>query len=146
MIFVSGGDSGIIEHVKSDGTFVEFIESVDDLGNPVKTNGITFSNTGHMYTAVGPVDVSVFPYAWDVVYIPDGSGLLSVVATSDTTAELWRVGLDGTKGQTYSIEVDADFNKNPMKVDIECDSRTVYYTDSSFTIFKYDIGTPAGAQ
>lgn len=138
-----GGALGYAEHIDPiTGTRIQHIHMTDDLGRDMVVNGMTFDRQGNLYSALGVPGGS--PYEpHDIVWIPTNAGLLVIVDTdgTETGVELWKYAMDATTVlATYSVEVDAGWTpKKRLKLDVACDGHTVYYTDQSRTIFKYDI-------
>lgn len=58
------------------------------------TWGITFDNNGNMYKAVGPLDLSALPMPYDVVWMPDNTGLLAIMLMSSGVIELRKIHPD----------------------------------------------------
>src|SRR5581483_8531943 len=127
----------------TDGHTLKYVMQTDDLGDSdVIVTGISFAPDGRVFQTVAPADGGGDFYPHDVVYKPDGSGLIVLVGRLDNTAELWELDLDGNKiGSSHAIDLDEGYNGEPMKVDIACDAKTVYYTDQGRTIFTYDLET-----
>lgn len=140
-----GSEHGYVEVITSAGVFVQHLDAVDDLLNRMRVNGLTFDEDGNIYYALGPVvqgSRDFIPH--DVVYMPDGSGLLTIIARSNNTVILRKHGLVlGQLIQEWSpIQVSSDWTRDRyLKLDIACDSKTVYYTDRGLTIYKYDLET-----
>lgn len=137
-----GGAYGYIHRIDAIGTTIERLDAVDDIGNRMRVNGITFDEDGNMYSVLGdPSNLSDYnPH--DIVWIPDNSGYVVLLARLDNTAILRKYDLDGAVLNEYTIETDTGWTTDKyMKVDIACDSTTVYYTDQLYTVFKFDLDT-----
>lgn len=135
-----GSAHGFIQHISAAGTTLQQIPINDDQGLPIKIFGITFSNDGEMFTCGGPAGGSDY-MPNDIVYIPNGTGLVVIIARLDNTAELWHYDLDGNVLDTWVVDTDDGWEGEPLKIDIACDSETVYYSDQLYTIFSFNIAT-----
>lgn len=139
---VIGGALGYAEHITPTGTHVQELDILDDLGSRMRCNGITFAPDGTMFTAHGdPLGAEDYdPH--DVVWMPNGSGLLVILARTNNTALLRLYDpVSHTVTATWTgLALDTGWTPTQMlKLDVLCDSRTVYYTDRGRTIFRYDL-------
>lgn len=142
-----GGSLSYAEHITPAGTFIQHIHLTDDLGRDMVVNGMTFDSVGNMYAALGvPGGSDYEPH--DIVWMPDNSGLLVIIVVGGDV-QLWKYAMNGTTVLDTWTGLDKDTGwdgtqlAQRLKVDIACDSTTVYYTDGGLSLFKYDLNTSA---
>jgi WD40 repeat protein len=147
-----GGSLGYVEDITRTASFVQYIEAFDDLGNPLRITGITFSPAGEPFFTHGDPDQLTDKDPHDVVYLSKNPntgqpGLAVLIARLDDTLELWTYDLDSNVVHTYTgLAVDAGWaHADYTKIDVLCDSKTILYSDRGRTIFKYDL-TGSGTQ
>src|SRR5581483_5946327 len=139
------GGLGHIDIIQPNGTLVERRPIVDALGKPLQVNGIAVSPSGHYQLAASPPGETINrPH--DIAYLPDGSGYIEIVQASPRSARLWKLDLAGNRVGTWTIETDDGWTTGLLRLDVAPDGKTVYYTDSGRTIFRFDIGTDVGPQ
>lgn len=143
---VIGGSHGFAEQIKPDGTFIQHLVMNDDQGNPMRCSGITFDGDGNMYTCLSPMNYVKIKdnVPHDLVWMPDGSGLITAIARSTGKLEFWKYDLTQhtVLKKWTNPQTDSGWTTDKyIKIDIECDSNTLWYTDQSKTLFKYNLGT-----
>src|SRR5581483_3997147 len=138
------GGLGHIDIIHPNGT-LERRPIVDALGKPLQVNGIAVSPSGHYQFAASPPGETINrPH--DIAYLPDGSGYIEIGQASPRSAQLWKFDLAGNRVGTWTIETDDGWTTGLLRLDVAPDGKTVYYTDSGRTIFRFDIGTDVGPQ
>lgn len=88
--------------------------------------------------------VIIGDFPWDIVSAPNGNFFVAVVH-NENELHIWKLNSSGTRIGNFTVASNIDFNTEnwtsftkQVKIDVTCDSRYVYYTDSTDTIFKYD--------
>ncbi|HZT06994.1 MAG TPA: glycosyl hydrolase [Chloroflexota bacterium] len=138
------GGLGHIDIIHPNGT-LERRPIVDALGKPLQVNGIAVSPSGHYQFAASPPGETINrPH--DIAYLPDGSGYIEIGQASPRSAQLWKFDLAGNRVGTWTIETDDGWTTGLLRLDVAPDGKTVYYTDSGRTIFRFDISTDDGMQ
>lgn len=148
---VIGGAHGYLDHmrvVSGTPTHIQEIDAKDDLGNRMRVNGLTFSPQRVLFAALGdPAGLKDFdPH--DVVWMPNGSGVLTLLARTNNTAvlRLYDKTTHTTLRTWTGLTVDAGWTPaRYLKMDIMCDSRTVFYTDRGKKIRRFDLEAASGA-
>lgn len=132
--------------------------------HPMRLTGITFSPSGTAYFSHDDI-TQLSDYApHDITYLTrnpntNRPGLAVLIARMNDTLELWTYELDRTFVYAYTgLQVDTSWKayRGPddsrpdmrlpyCRLDVLCDSRTIYYTDMGRTIFRYDLNG-AGSQ
>lgn len=169
----AGGSLGYFEQIRG-ATHIDWEQGYDDghLDNPtavdniMRLTGRTFSPSGDAFSSHDdPTQQSDYaPH--DLVYLSRNPntgqpGLAVLVARLDDTLELWTFDLSGTLVHKYNgttgdpLETDPTWKRNTLgdegevlpyaRLDVLCDSKTIYYTDMGRTIFQYDL-TGTGTQ
>lgn len=144
-----------------DGSIDAYVGAED---HPMRLTGITFEPNGKAHFSHDDV-TQLSDYApHDLAYLSRNPntgrpGLAVLVARIDDSLELWTYELDRTFVHAYTdLQTDASWKmyrgndagfpglRLPYcRVDVLCDSRTIYYTDMGRTIFRYDL-MGAGSQ
>lgn len=141
-----GGEFSYAEHIEPlAGVYQQHVRWEDDIGRDMVVNGQTFDQRGNAYAALGAPGHSDYePH--DIVWMPNDSGLLVIIAVG-TDVQLWKYNLDGDTVLQKWIGLSKDASWVPqddnkrLKVDIACDSTSVYYTDQGLSVFHYDLNT-----
>lgn len=139
-----GGQHHYIEIIDKDGTFVKLINVLDDThaNNQTYITGVAFNpNTKDLFSVSTPnLTQPMAPH--DICWMPDDSGVLVALVTSPGSLEFRQYDYDGHLLQTWDgMDTDIGWTSESVKIGLTCDAKTVYYTDSMLTIFKYDLST-----
>lgn len=144
---IIGGELGFAEQTRPGSNSVSHIQNIsakDPFGNILRVNGITTNEDGEVFMALGDPANVMDNDPQDIVWIPDGSGLLVIIAKTNNTAQLWKYNLAGVKIQQWNIQVDTGYTRlgtSLLRLDIACDAESVFYTDMGKTVFQFNIRT-----
>lgn len=142
-----GGAHEYVEILSDAAVFREMVHVTDEAGVPVQyVTGVTFNpNTGDLFTC-GTPDLTAANCPHDLDWLPDDSGVLVAVVASPGHLELRKLDYDGNLLNTWGgLQTDAGWSQEPVKISVACDGRTVFYTDSLRTVWRYDIAARGGA-
>lgn len=143
-VFVGGG-LGYTERIKRDGTHLQLIHETDDLGNNGEVWGQTISGiTGHRYSTLGVLGTDgTGNTPHDIAWCPDDSGHFVAIVPTAGSLKLYKYNLDATAviGGPWTLAVETGWTSKPVKIDVACDSDTVYYTMQGKKIKRFKVST-----
>lgn len=143
-VFIGGG-LGYTEHIKSDGTFVAMIHETDKFGNDAEVWGQTIrGTTGDRYSALGVKDTDGTENTpHDITWCPDDTGFFVAIVPSSGLLKLYKYNIAATAviGGPWTLATEAAWTSEPVKLDVACDSVTVYYTMQGKLIKAYNTST-----
>lgn len=141
-VFV-GGQHAYIEVLDATGAHDSMIPAVDDLGNPVDdVLGLAVNPAnGTLYAVLADSEIPTdAPY--DVAVFPDGSGILTAHLVDTGDIELRKYSLDGLSVlDTWTPTVPAGYGRQPIRVDIACDSESVILSWSINVLTRFNLTT-----
>lgn len=139
-----GGKQHYIEVISQSAAFVKLINVLDNLHNNNQEfiTGVAFNpKTKDLFSVSTPnLTQPLAPH--DICWMPDNTGFLVAVVPSPGSLELREYDYDGHLLHTWDgLDTDPGWTNQSVKIDVACDGKTVYYTDSLMTIFKYNLTT-----
>lgn len=142
-----GLDNHYIEIITPTGTLVDMVHITDLAHGGADSQqyimGLTVNaRTSDIYCVSTPDPLSAnCPH--DLVWLPDNSGVIVAVVPSSGNLELRKYGFDGAQigASRTGLSTDTGWAQQTVKIDVACDSSTIYYTDSLASIFTYDFNT-----
>lgn len=140
-----GGVHGYVEIIHKDTTFAEMVHVTPlstGAGDQPFITGVTFrTKTGDLYTVSTP-DLTAANCPHDVVSFPNDTGLLVAVCVTSGQLDLHKYSYANPPvllDSWTSIPVEDGWTNALTRIDLACDSRTMFFSQQGHRLMRYDL-------